>query len=791
MTRNHERELETLLTGGPVPVPPADLAAKIAAEIPDTVELHPSLQSDHDATVVPLRRRRTPWLAAAAAVLTLSLTAAVTWQLRSSGPATAERDKQIPPATANEQQTTPLEESVAKVDDNRQAPEAATVGGRSETESDRTPGDDRQPIMRRMTTTSGAAPEAKDEAAAAPAPQPQLRSLMRSAPRPEPTSNPGSQSQEVRRDKATANEAPGLAARQAQPLSELSHDPDEVTPSEPRAAAKEITVTAEVGLVDTTPVNAGQVYDKEYLEKAQVVSKARGQSQYSVATGSENAYQIPDAAVVFEVQAPPPPTVPPSTGGTTEPNDQPYGDMFFRGAGVNPFVDTEDDALSTFGLEVDTGSFNVVKRYLADGNLPPAEAVRVEELVNAFDYGDRPPRRGDFALTAEGGPTPYATNDRYRLVRFAIKAREVDASRRPPATLVFVIDVSGSMDRENRLGLVKRALSELLAELRPDDRVGLVVYGSRGQVLLDPTSDLERVRRAIDRLQAGGSTNAEEGLVLGYELAADNLQRGRISRVVLCSDGVANVGRTGPESILARIRSDVARGIELTAVGFGMGNYNDALMERLADTGDGRYAYVDTLAEARRIFVEELTGTLYTVAREAKAQVEFDPDAVSRWRLLGYENRDIADERFRDPTVDAGEIGAGHTVTALYEVKLADGARRRDTLATLRVRYRPAESERPVELEQRLAVGDLSRSFADATPAFRLAAAVAELAELLKGAYWARGGSLDAVLDTLHDLDRDFYRDPRFDDLLAMTREARSLLAQRQRDTAPDDDGDR
>ena len=468
---------------------------------------------------------------------------------------------------------------------------------------------------------------------------------------------------------------------------------------------------------------------------------------------------------------------PPSTGGTTEPNDAPYGDVFFREYGVNPFIDTEDDRLSTFGLDVDTGSYTVVRRYLRDGHLPPREAVRVEELVNYFDYGDQPPREGDFALTAEGAPSPFGEGKRYQVLRFAVNARAVDAADRPPALLVFVVDVSGSMNRENRLGLVKKSLYELLDNLRADDQVGLVVYGSRGEVVLEPSTDHQDIRSAIGRLRAGGSTNAEEGLVLGYELADRFRDEISINRVILCSDGVANVGRTGPESILEQIKTFADQGIELTAVGFGMGNYNDVLMERLADTGDGRYAYVDALPEARRIFVEELTGTLMTIGAEAKAQVEFNPEVVSRYRLLGYENRDIADERFRDPTVDAGEIGAGHTVTALYEIKLNEGVNRRSktTLATLRMRYRPRGEQQPVELEERIRVRDLAKTWENASPALRLATLVGEYAEILKGAYWAKDADMNEVLFRAQELSPSFAGHARIADWVALVAAAAEL----------------
>ncbi len=437
--------------------------------------------------------------------------------------------------------------------------------------------------------------------------------------------------------------------------------------------------------------------------------------------------------------------MPPTTGGNAEPNDEPYGDVFFKTYGVNPFVDTEDDRLSTFGLDVDTASYTVARRYLTDGHLPPAEAVRVEEMVNAFDYADPAPRDRGFTVRAEGSPTPFAEGGRYRVLRFGIRAREVDAADRKPAVLTFVVDVSGSMDYENRLGLVKQALGLLLGELRPEDRVGLVVYGDEGQVLLSHTSDKGAIRRAIDRLVPEGSTNAEEGLLLGYQLAEQGLRQGAINRVILCSDGVANVGATGPDTILARIGRDAERGIELTTVGFGMGNYNDVLMEQLADKGDGRYAYVDTLEEARRVFVEDLTGTLQTVASQARAQVEFNPAVVARWRLLGYENRDIADHRFRDDTVDAGEIGAGHGVTALYEIKLAEDAPAYLPAATLRLRWRSDESERFEEIARTLRVADFARSWDSAPRALRLASVVAEFAEILRGSFWAKDGDLEAL----------------------------------------------
>ncbi len=443
-----------------------------------------------------------------------------------------------------------------------------------------------------------------------------------------------------------------------------------------------------------------------------------------------------------------------TTGGNAEPNDEAYGDNFFQTAGTNPFVDTEEDRLSTFGLDVDTASYTVARRYLKDGNLPDPDSVRVEEFVNFFDYGDAPPEREDFALRGEGAPTPFAGPE-YRLLRFNVRARQIRPEDRKPAVLIFVVDVSGSMDMENRLGLVKSSLRMLLDRLRPTDKVGLVVYGNQARVVLEPTFNLTAVGAAVDGLRAEGSTNAEAGLAAGYDLANRYFRPEGNNRILLCSDGVANVGATGPARILARIGNEARKGIELTTLGFGMGNYNDVLMEQLADKGDGRYAYVDTLDEARRVLVEELEGTLETIARDAKVQVAFNPQVVSRWRLLGYENRDIADEKFRDDTVDAGEIGAGHGVTALYEVKLKPGATADRPVANLHLRWKSERTGRVREEEKLLRVSQMARSWEASTPALRLASVVAEFAEILRGSYWARGSSLDSLHDLAQRVSRE------------------------------------
>jgi Ca-activated chloride channel family protein len=434
-------------------------------------------------------------------------------------------------------------------------------------------------------------------------------------------------------------------------------------------------------------------------------------------------------------------------GEPMPPVEQPDA-MYFEDYGVNPFIDTEDDHLSTFALDVDTGSYTIARRYVQDGNLPPEDAVRVEEFVNYFEAGyDYPPEGQAFAIHVDGAPFPYSETERYQMMRVGIQGYAIPPGERKDVSLTFVIDVSGSMDRESRLELVKRSLEMLVEQMRPSDSVGIVVYGSDARVVLEPTSGAEArtILDAIYRLHPEGSTNAEAGLRLGYERANAALKTGAINRVILCSDGVANVGQTGPESIWDVISGYASEGITLTSVGFGMGNYNDVLMEQLADNGDGFYAYVDTLKEAERLFVHGLTGTLQAIAMDAKVQVDFDPEVVARYRLVGFENRAIADQDFRDDTVDAGEIGAGHSVTALYEIKLHPEAEGR--IATVHLRWQDPDTAEVAELSQGFYTEDLAERFTDAAPRFQLAVLVAEYAEVLRGSYWAEGNTLAGVLE--------------------------------------------
>ena len=356
------------------------------------------------------------------------------------------------------------------------------------------------------------------------------------------------------------------------------------------------------------------------------------------------------------------------------------------------------------------------------------------------------PTEDAFAIHIEGSPSPFGGAN-HLLMRVGLQGKELLEEERQDATLIFTIDISGSMAREDRLDLVKQSLRLLVDELRSDDKVAIVTYGNRGSVLLEPTEGRNKgeILRAIDSVQPGGSTYVEDGLKVAYKLAVEEVEPGRITRVMVLSDGVGNVGNTGSDSILNQIQDYVDQGVTLTTVGFGMGNYNDILMEQLANDGDGAYYYVDTLSEAQRIFVDDLTGTLQFIAKDAKVQVDFNPETVSRYRLLGYENRDVADEDFRNDAVDAGEIGAGHSVTALYELKLREGAEGK--LGTVYMRYEDVGLNEVIEINKELQSTALAVSFEEASARFQLSAVVAEFAEVLRGSYWAREGNLQAVAD--------------------------------------------
>lgn len=444
---------------------------------------------------------------------------------------------------------------------------------------------------------------------------------------------------------------------------------------------------------------------------------------------------------------------------------------FFEDYGTNPFVRTSEDNLSTFAVDTDSGSYTVARNYLDDGLMPPPDSVRLEEYVNYFEQDYPLPQDDAFAIYTEAAPTPFSTGGSY-VMRVGVQGFDVPDNERPDANLVFVVDVSGSMDEPDRLGAVKFSLETLVNELRPNDTVAIVIYGSNGAVLLEPTEvrNQAQIVRAINSLESQGSTNAEEGLRLAYELASANYDEERINRIILCSDGVANVGATGPDAILETVRQQARDGITLTTVGFGMGTFNDVLMEQLANDGDGQYFYVDTPDEARRVFVEDLTGTLQTIARDAKIQVEFNPEVIQYYRLMGYENRDVADSDFRNDQVDAGEIGAGHNVTALYEVIPYDQVS--GGVANVYMRWEDPETGTVAEVNQLVTTQDINPSFAAASPRFRQNVAVAAFADILGEGAWAQTASLAGVHEILQDV-ADEVDDSDVFELLTMVEELR------------------
>lgn len=446
---------------------------------------------------------------------------------------------------------------------------------------------------------------------------------------------------------------------------------------------------------------------------------------------------------------------------------EPPRDVTFQDYGQNTWMNTEDDNLSTFAIDVDTGSYTLMRKWITEGLLPPPDAVRTEEFVNFFELGYQPPTRETFAVYVDGAHTPFAELEDDYLLRIGIKGEEISERRRGPLALTFVIDVSGSMASDNRLDLVKDSLAILAESLGEDDSVAIVAYDTDAWTVLEPTAgdQYRTITRAVDRLSPGGSTNAEAGLVLGYDLADDAFLREGQNRVILLSDGVANVGETGPDGILERIRRAADGGIDLLTVGVGLGNYNDVLMEQLADQANGHYRYVDSIEEAERVFSEDLTGTLFTIARDVKIQVEFDPDTVEWYRLVGFENRDVADEDFRNDRVDGGEIGSGHSVTALYQLELRSGVRSRDALGSVTIRWDDPDRDETREVTGEITADVFDESWDDTDPHFRLAASVAAFAEALRDNRDRGDYDLDEVADEVYRI-VDSLDDPDVDELL-------------------------
>jgi Ca-activated chloride channel homolog len=421
----------------------------------------------------------------------------------------------------------------------------------------------------------------------------------------------------------------------------------------------------------------------------------------------------------------------------------------FKAFGVNPFVKVSEQAFSTFAIDVDTAAYTLGRNYMQKGYLPPAESVRTEEYVNFFDYAYKAPTHETFKVYTDVAPSTFGRGQ--HLLKIGVKGKRLGREEQRQASLTFLIDTSGSMNQTDRLVLVQKSLGLLVNEMNPDDRVAIVQYDSHARLVLEhtPIANKAAILKAINTLQCGGSTNLEEGMHRAYALAAANFVPKGENRVLLLSDGVANLGSGAAEDILAKIDAFRRQGITCSVFGFGMGSYDDAMLETLANKGDGAYAFIDSEAEARRVFVDDLSATLNTIAADVKIQVEYNPNYVAQYRQIGYENRQLKKQDFRNDTIDAGEVGSGQSVTALYELELAAPARpelysiaRRpnpDVIATVRVRYRRIDTGAVEEIEHRVHQRDILPRFDAASPRFQLAAGIAEFSEILRGSPFAAG----------------------------------------------------
>ena len=418
----------------------------------------------------------------------------------------------------------------------------------------------------------------------------------------------------------------------------------------------------------------------------------------------------------------------------------------YKDHGKNPWVDAKKDRLSTFAADVDTASYTIARRKLESGVLPPPAAVRVEEFVNYFRYSfAKPAEASPFSVVMEAAPSPLQAGR--HIVRVGVATKAISTLERKPAHLVFLVDVSGSMSSPDKLGLAKESLKILTNNLAEHDTVSLVTYAGSTRVVLKPTNDREKILRALDELTSGGGTGMASGMELAYQRAAASIKPGHISRVIVLSDGDANIGPHTHEDMLKIISGRAKEGVTLSTIGFGMGNYKDTTMEQLADKGNGNNFYIDSIDQAKRVFQEQLTANLEVLAKDVKLQVEFDPAMVGRYRLVGYENRDVKDDDFREDKVDAGEIGPGHQVTALYEVELtAKGKQAKAPLGSVRIRHKHPEGTKATEAAFPM-VGGPAPSFENSSTDFRFAFATAAFADVLRGGQDAEHWSLATIRD--------------------------------------------
>ncbi|WP_363796520.1 VWA domain-containing protein [Lysobacter firmicutimachus] len=559
-----------------------------------------------------------------------------------------------------------------------------------------------------------------------------------------------------------ACQAPGDLAKQAPetpPAEAEAAAPGDVVAIEPVQAADAAAVASVAAPAAAPAPTRAEAKAGAALERVQVTGSRIADPRLRRA--APQALKAAPAALGFIAPPAPPPPV----------YAQPANTEKYAAREDNPVLRASEQPLSTFSIDVDTGSYANVRRMLNAGTRPPADAVRAEEFINYFDYRHPAPASlaMPFKVSTELAPAPW--NAQRQLLMIGIKGFEVPKRTLPPANLVFLIDTSGSMESPDKLPLLKNAFSMLARQLRPQDRVSIVVYAGSAGLVLPPTPGdrQDEILAALDRLQAGGSTNGGDGIRLAYAMARQAYVKNGVNRVILATDGDFNVGTVDNNALETLVADQRKSGIALTTLGFGQGNYNDALAEKLADVGDGNHAYIDTAQEARKVLVEQMGSTLLTIARDVKIQIEFNPAQVAEYRLIGYENRLLKREDFANDKVDAGDIGAGHQVTALYEITPVGSQATRlpalryaasapaaaggeDEIALLKLRYKRPGEDRSQLIETPVRKTGLR---AVASDSMRFAASVAAFADALRGGKQIDGWGWEQIAATARSVRLD------------------------------------
>ncbi len=459
------------------------------------------------------------------------------------------------------------------------------------------------------------------------------------------------------------------------------------------------------------------------------------------------------------------------------PNDAVYGDMFFKYYQPNPDVDTENEHISRFSADVDTAAYTLLRRYLRDGHLPPKEAIRIEEIVNRFRYEDPLPEKGPVALHVETATSPFSK--RRHLLRIAVRAAE---PVRPPANITVALDVSGSMALGGRFDLARHAIGRLIENLQPSDRLALVTFGGRTQTVLPLTGIAQRksIVATLERLavEPGGTdvTHLAAGLQQASRTALELFDSRRINRVILFSDGMASVQPADAANLARLVAPATSRGVTLTCVGVGIEHYNDYVLEQLANRSEGNYYYLDAKAETDRIFARHLAETLHAVAHDVRFTVDFNPDVVTRFRLLGYESRSVENNEPFSARSDGAEIGAGGTVTAIYEIRMAKDAKP-GTLAKIDLHYLKALGGKPIQHQVRYELDRLGGSYKQASRALRLSAAVAWVGDVLRKSHWGKQTNLEELLPLLREAANEYAGDPDVAEFVNMIEKAQRIRA--------------